>query len=316
MRQLLASGYEVSAVLHRDRSPNPFDHDVRVFRADVTQPETLVGPLDDCELVIHLAGCTLARTKRDFDVVNRLGTLNVARHCAARQTPPRLLFVSSLAAAGPAQAGRPLRESDRPQPVSAYGRSKLAAEQELLRVADRLPVQIVRPCSVFGDTDRYMLGLFKAAKAGWVVLPGRETASYSLIQVDDLARALMHVATRGETAAHDPSAHSGVVFLAHGPPMTFPQIASVVSGTLGTGTARTIHVPAVFCWGVAAANSAASRMLGVRPLLNLDKMREGMAGAWMCDTSRLTDDLGFEFQVSLRERIQQTAESYRDKRWI
>ena len=49
--------------------------------------------------------------------------------CAPQARSRRFVHVSSLAAAGPSTADRPLTETDEPHPVSHYGRSKLAGEQ-------------------------------------------------------------------------------------------------------------------------------------------------------------------------------------------
>ena len=48
--------------------------------------------------------------------------------------------------------------------MSRYGRSKLAAEDALRRMADELPIQIVRPSAVFGESDIYMLSLFNVVR--------------------------------------------------------------------------------------------------------------------------------------------------------
>jgi nucleoside-diphosphate-sugar epimerase len=323
---LLSTGREVTALVRQGESEALSDQDVRILRGDVTLPQSLAGKFGHCDLVIHLAGCTIARRSRDFDQVNRAGTLAVAQACAAEQTPPTLLFVSSLAAAGPSRSENPLRETDHPVPVSDYGRSKLAAEQELLGLADRLPIKIVRPPSVFGDTDRYMRGLFKTAKAGWVFLPGPTEPRYSLIHVDDLVAALMHVAVESGVCAsetrslvsanHESGCDRGIIHLAQDPPMTFAEIATVIHDAFGGKGIRSVHVPATLCWGFAAINSLAAGLAGAKPLLNWDKMREAMAGGWSCDSDRLTNDLRFQFHVPLSERIRQTAFGYHERGWI
>jgi len=221
----------------------------------------------------------------------------------------------------------------------------------LLEFSDRLPIQIVRPPSVMGDSDPYMLGLFKAAKAGWVFLPGSTASRYSMIHVDDAVRAIIHVsqcarvrlsrdpnkpeidqtgwkrcqvpiAASGPTDASQAwyltpfAANPGLVHLAQDPPLTFVQTAQVVHDVFRRGEIRIARVPKSLCWLIAAANSSASRVLPYRALMNLDKMREGMAGEWMADSTRLTKGLGFVFPLSLEQRIRQTAESYHEKGWL
>lgn len=332
---LLDHGHSVTAMLHTSESDSELDDRVDFFHADVTQPATLKGKFRMCDVVIHLAGCTIERTRHEFERVNHQGTLHVARECASESDPPRFLFVSSLAAAGPSEPGKPHVESDHTRPVSNYGKSKRNAEHAVLGLSDQLPICIVRPPSVFGDTDPYLLSLFKAAKWGFVVMAGRGTHSYSYIHVDDLARVLLHLSECSSVQRHerdpdplmantaspshqpppdssngDPFQDARLVFAANRSPLTFPQVADLVADAVGTKRVRRIHLPASLCWTLAWVNSLVGRVFRLRPLLNLDKMREGMAGSWACDATFLTEDLKFEFPRPLETQIRETAKSY------
>ena len=55
-------------------------------------------------------------------------------------------------------------EADAPEPISNYGRSKLAGEQEALAFADKVPTTIVRPGIVFGPRNKQLLPIFKTIK--------------------------------------------------------------------------------------------------------------------------------------------------------
>jgi nucleoside-diphosphate-sugar epimerase len=314
VRRLSESGHEVSVLLHdREPSRDAFAG-FRELRGDITDPESLKGKFDRCDGVFHLAGCTIARRPNDFFRINRDGTENVARACASAPSPPKLMFVSSLAAVGPASMGRPVSEQTAPAPVSDYGRSKLQAEQVLGQWSDRLPIQIVRPPSVMGPCDPYMLGLFKTAKAGWVFLPGKEPYRYSMIHVDDLVNAMIHLFHRADLSAC--SGTPALIHLAQDPPLTFVETAKIVREHVGRRGVRVIRVPRPVCWTAAWINSLAAKLFPVRPLLNLDKMREAMAGEWVCDAQALTATHGFRFPNSLPDRIRQTASGYQEKGWM
>ena len=82
--------------------------------------------------VFHLAGVTKRRTLAQFRYGNVVPTANLLAAAVARggSAPPRVVLVSSQAAAGPAPAlERPVREDDPPRPIEGYGQSKLEAEQ-------------------------------------------------------------------------------------------------------------------------------------------------------------------------------------------
>ena len=126
------------------------DLDVRSAIGDVTDAESLDDAVAGAEVVYHLAGATLVFSAEQFHRVNETGARNVADACAAQSTPPVLVFVSSLAAAGPTTPEQPRVESDLPNPVSNYGKSKWAGEQRLMEMAAKLPITIVRPPIVIG----------------------------------------------------------------------------------------------------------------------------------------------------------------------
>jgi dTDP-4-dehydrorhamnose reductase len=100
-------------------------------------------------LVIHAAAMTdTARAERDPETaltVNGEGTRIVAR--AAKEGGAALLYVSSNEVFD-GQKGAPYDEDDKPAPINAYGRSKLAGEEALRETGG--DVYIVRTSWVYG----------------------------------------------------------------------------------------------------------------------------------------------------------------------
>ena len=50
--------------------------------------------------------------------------------------------------------------------------------------------------------------------------------------------------------------------------------------------------------------------------MNLDKAREIVAGSWICSARAAAEELGFTVSAPLLERLRQTAEWYREKKWL
>ena len=73
---------------------------------DVTDGASLPAAIAGQDVVYHLAGCLRAFHPRQLFQVNEQGLRNVAQTCARQPTPPVLVAVSSLAAAGPVLVGR------------------------------------------------------------------------------------------------------------------------------------------------------------------------------------------------------------------
>jgi nucleoside-diphosphate-sugar epimerase len=137
-------------------------------------------------------------TRREYYQVNQIGVRNIAEACAKQTTPPVLLSVSSLGAAGPATNGRALIGSDPPVPVSVYGRSKRAGEIEAEALAGRVPITIVRPPIVLGEGDKMGLSMFWSIdRFGLHVVPSMGRNRFSLIHAADLAELMILAAERG-----------------------------------------------------------------------------------------------------------------------
>src|SRR5438046_10135796 len=98
-----------------------------------------------------------------YTVVNDEGTRACAE--ATHEVGARLVHVSSLAAAGPASAAAPRAEDDPPNPLTPYGRSKLASEEIVTRTPG-LAGTILRPAAVYGAGEREPLALFRVASRG------------------------------------------------------------------------------------------------------------------------------------------------------
>ena len=143
-------------------------------------------PLAGVDAIVHLAAQVHAprAATEQFDRVNRQATESLAR-AAAGAGVRRFVFLSSAKVSGERSA-RPLRETDPPRPDSAYGRSKLAAEQALTGAL------ILRPPLVYGPgVGANFRALLRLCRSG-LPLPFAGLANRrSLIAVANLADAIL-----------------------------------------------------------------------------------------------------------------------------
>jgi len=237
--------------------------------------------------------------------------------CAGESNPPLLIFVSSLAAGRPTRDSLAAVESDPSAPVSAYGKSKLAAEQQLNQFASQVPITVLRPPMVFGPRERHLLRLFKLAKRGWMVVPGRPW-QYSLVHVDDLTDAMIAAAERGVRMEEgDPTGERrGVYYVAHTEQPTFPELANLIATALQLSRVRILQLPLPICWVGALFSQLWASLMRRAAVLNLDKIREASAGSWICDIRRAHAELNFTPQKSLQQRIYETMQWYLDTGWL
>lgn len=291
---------------------------VRLALGDVRDAERVRWAVRGAEVVYHLAGLTTAFRAADLFAVNTEGFRNVVDACAGCTTPPTLVSVSSLAAAGPSPPDRPLTESDPAAPVSHYGRAKRAAELIAAQFAARVPITIVRPPIVFGEGDLNLRNTFRSIfRFGVHLALGVARQRYSLIHVRDLIDALVLCAqggTRLEACAAGGVSTSprGYYFVATEEQPTFAELGRLIGDCLGRQRVRILRSsgPALLVAAAVLAEIGA-RLRGTPYIFNYDKAREAMAGNWTCSAQTIRRELGFAPQAPFVDRLRQTSDWYR-----
>jgi nucleoside-diphosphate-sugar epimerase len=270
---------------------------------DVTDAETVEKALPGASVVYHLAGCLKATDRRELDRINRGGVEAVCHACARLASPPVVVLVSSMAAAGPAPKGRPQGE--------------LAASEH----AGRVPITVVRPPIVFGEGDLGCFGMFRAIWRSHVhLVPGYVPKTCSLVHGSDLARLLVLAAERGErlppAGEVDCEAGRGYYLADCGENPTYGQLGRMIGTALGRERTFVVPFGPIVVWTAAAASDLAARLRRRSTFFSIDKMREAMAGAWWCSGEKAAGQLGFRVTVPLADRLRQTAEWYLREKWL
>ena len=115
------------------------------------------------DYIIHNAGVTKCLDSHDFDKINFGYTANfIDALTEAESIPQKFVLMSSLSAFGIGDEKNytPIKLTDTPSPNTAYGISKLKAEQYLQSKKD-FPYIILRPTGVYGPREKdYFLMIF------------------------------------------------------------------------------------------------------------------------------------------------------------
>jgi dihydroflavonol-4-reductase len=302
---LLARDVEVFVLVRNpEKEPDLLKKQVRVLRGDLFSIPALPAGLD---LVFHLAGKTRSLKAADYYTVNQLGTASLFRSLERLKERPKVVMLSSQAAAGPSDGNRPVLESDQPCPITHYGRSKLRGEEEALRFKDQFPLVIVRPSSVFGPLDKDFLAYFKMATKG-ILLSFPERKEASLIYVKDLTEALFLCAQ-----THLPT---GEVFnIANAEPCTWEKLGRVAAATLGR-TCRRVKVPYVLIYLFSLLSEAGYHLTRNPGLFNREKYRDLIQPGWLMNVDKASEFLHFKPQHTLEQAVQETMAWYIAQKWL
>ncbi len=303
VERLVALGARVRCLVRRTSRRDRLPQGVELAFGELATGEGVAEAARGIALVFHVAGVTKALLSETYHSGNVLATRNLLR--ALGQNCHRLVQVSSLAAAGP---GSPVTEDSAPQPVSVYGRSKLAAEEAVRASPFASRSVIVRPPVVFGPRDTDVLELLRAARRGWMPVVGRPRSRFSLIYVEDLVEGLL-------AAAASQDAGGRIYFLAAPEPLTWRDFAHAVGQVLGRKV-RLVRVPAPLAWLAAWGSELASRWRGRPGIFSRDKLREALAGDWVCDVTRAQRELGFTARTPLAQALRRTVQWYREAGWL
>jgi nucleoside-diphosphate-sugar epimerase len=277
----------------------------RLVKGDLDDAAALARAAEGQQVVFHVAGVVAARNEDEFMRCNRDGTARLVAAGAAAGVS-RFVLVSSMAAGGPATPGHPLTGAEPARPVTAYGRSKVAAEAAV--TAGALPWVILRPPTVYGPRDREVLKVFQLARLGVAPLFGDGSQQLSAVHGADLAEALIAAATASGTCGK-------IYYPCH------PEIATSASFVRSVGSAMgrrlaLVPIPAPLGRALLAVTEISAKLAGQTTILTRDKANEFFQSAWIGDPSPLTRDAGWSAGYDLATGLADTYRWYRSAGWL
>ncbi|MFT5686841.1 MAG: nucleoside-diphosphate-sugar epimerase, partial [Myxococcota bacterium] len=307
-RRLCAEGHEVTALV---RTPSKADAlvalGVTLLHGDLSlfaRPDCVLPPAD---VVIHLAGVVTASDPAQYEAINFTAVVDLM-DCLERQDwmPRRLLFASSLAAAGPSPADHPWTEADPLSPIDPYGEAKARAEGAL--AAASFPVTCFRPPVVLGPGDPAFLTIFKAAKGRVGIRVAGEPQRLSWVYIDDLIAAILAM-------AEDTGTENATYFTTSEETVDIRRLWSALSAALDRRI-LVLPIPGPILAGVSAVAVALSGIFGFTNQLDDKQVAQMRASAFVCTSARLTADLGWRAQVGFEDAVTRTARGYTEMGWL
>lgn len=293
------NGWRVRALMRRPPLA-PIPGVSEIIAGDLANGEALTRLVDGVDAIVHNAGVVRARRATDFFAANTAGAAAMARAAAAAKTATDttapFLLVSSLAARRPW--------------ISAYAASKAGAEASVRRILPGRALAILRPPAVYGPADAATRPLFTAIARGFTPMPGPVSARFSMIYVDDAARAAL-AALEGLNPADSPDGACLYEVDDGGKGYRWGDVHAAAEGAIGCRL-RSLHIPTCLLWGAGfAADAIASAGLAT-PFLSRDKIYEMCAGDWISNPTMAPPKWSPE--VSLQAGFRKTLTWYREGR--
>jgi nucleoside-diphosphate-sugar epimerase len=265
---------------------------------DLAERPSLTGALRGIDIVVHLAGRahvlkeSAADPRQAYMRANAHATAHLASEAAAAGVR-RLVFVSSVKVNGERTFERPFVETDPPAPEDDYGRSKLAAEQALYRIAadTGLEVVVIRPPLIYGPgVQANYLRLIRLADRGLPLPLGSVRNRRSMVSLWNLCGLIA-------AAAEQPAAAGETFLVSDQQDLSTPELIETLAAALGKPS-RLLPFPVALLAVLGRASGQSGTV-------------ERLTGSLQVDSGKATRLLGWHPSVSVREGIARTVDWYR-----
>jgi len=323
VEEALKRGFETWAAV-RKSSSKEFLQDERIhfIELNLSSEKALHEQLKNVQFdyVVHAAGVTKCLHKQDFYRINTEGTKNLVWALMDLKMPlRRFVYISSLSIMGAIREEQPyreIRERDKAQPNTEYGKSKLEAEQWLSRQNEKLemrneklfPFVILRPTGVYGPRERDYFMMAKSIKAHTDFAVGFKQQDITFVYVTDVVQAVFLALEKGETGRR--------YFLSDGEVYQSSTFSNLIRRELGNPWWIRITAPLWLLRIITFCGEYIGHLTGKVTALNNDKYNIMRQRNWRCDISPARQELGYEPQVKLEEGVRRSIAWYQKNGWL
>lgn len=316
--EALKRGYEVWAGVRSQSSRTHLqDERIRFIQLNYKDEEALKKQLADFvekegawDYVIHNAGLTKTLDKANFFEVNAENTRRFLHALAAQCQPDKFLLMSSLSSFGQGDEKNftPIRLSDPQRPNTAYGESKLQAEN-YVRQQQVIPYVILRPTGVYGPGERDYFLEIQSIQSGFDIAIGHIPQRITFIYVKDLARVAFDALEKEEIRNRE-------YFVADGDVHTDASFARLIQEILGKKHVFRARVPLSLAHIGCLVSEKIGKWMHKSMTLNSDKYQILKQRNWICDITPLQKDLDFHAEYTLRRGLEESIAWYKKEKWL
>jgi len=287
------------------------EFNVEFVTGDITDPKSLDGIAEGMEGLIHMATLghmsNFSATESQFDAVNVRGTVHMMKAALAADVK-RIVHCSTVAAMGICR-DIPATEESVCYPHHSYGKSKLRAEKEVLRMVteNQLPAVITRFSMVYGPGDRRdLLKLVRLAKKGLFPKVGSKPKLTPLIHAEDAVSGILAAAEKGKIGE--------IYLITNKQSEPFDHIRKIILEALGIHRIPLV-VPEWTALTLAAIVEKTFSMMGKVPPVSRKNIESTLADR-VFSIEKAQNELGFNPTIDPESGLGETVKWYRENGWV
>lgn len=307
---LLEKGFIVRCVTRKSSDMKWLNgKNIEVYNCGLFDKEGLINAFKGADYIYHVAGVVKSKHPDGYYKGNVETTRTILDAALEyKDKIKKILIVSSLTAAGPSHNGIPVMEDIECHPITTYGKSKLEEEKLAKAYMDKLPITICRAPAVYGERDTEIFIFFQTFNRGLMTMVGLSDKPLSLIHAADLVKGFYLAAMCDKSAGE-------IYFISSEEIYNWKEIGEVTSKILGRDAVK-IKIPHFIVYIVAAIAQFFAMFSPKPATLNLEKARDLVQKAWICDTSKAVKQLNYKQEISLEQGIRRTCEWYKEVKWL
>lgn len=309
LQYLLKRGHSITCLIRPDsKDVNLAGFKIDRIHIDPSDIESLKKSLEGISNIVHVGGLTNTDKEEEYIRANVDYTYNLAVAFKESMVKERFIFISSQAAFGASPKNRAGNEEDICKPISAYGRSKLIAENKLKEFTQFFRIWILRAPSIYGPGDNILFNLWKSIQKE---KPIRVIWDYpiSMVYVLDLCSIISKIV---ENSFKIQENNLNLYFITDGEEYTYKVICRSIAKTLN----KQVH----YIQGVRKeliVKALINSLLGmISKRYDKDSWKLYRKYAYNVSCDKAKKELGYKPEYSLEKGIEQSIIWYKENGWL
>ena len=268
------------------------------------------GTYNKFDYIVHCAGLTKCRDKKEFDLVNYLQTkyfVDTLREL--NMVPKQFIYISTLSVFGPVHEKdyAPIKETDICAPNTAYGLSKLKAELYIQSIPG-FPYVFYRPTGVYGPREMDYFLMAKSIRNHMDFSVGFKRQDLTFVYVKDIVQAIF--------LGIEKQISRRAYFLSDGKVYKISAFYDLIRKELGNPYVIRLRCPLIVLKVVSLLAEFVATRSGKSSTLNSDKYKIMKQRNWQCDITPVMKELGYVPEYDLEKGVKETIAWYKNEGWL